>query len=139
VDFSRSALAALSRDGPTSIVSESSHSSEVADMAGGGPAPEVQRRISRVAESVRRSIYRVLRPVDLVIRGIASVISCGIVVVVVILIIGGSGFAVVKWWNTDGPAGPHWGHRYICTEYKTVMMDKFNGPDEECVAGYWQP
>lgn len=95
--------------------------------------------MSGVAESIRRRVYWVLRPVDLVIRGIAGLISCGIVVVVVILVIYGSGQTIVNWWNTDGPAGPHWGHRYICTEYKTVMLDKFNGPDEECIAGYWQP
>lgn len=48
------------------------------------------------------------------------------------------GLVVVFWLAgaeaRDGRPGQHW----VCTKVEVVFLDRFNGTEEECVAGYWE-
>lgn len=88
--------------------------------------------------NVRRLFDPVRRLVDLLQSALAWLIAFAVVAVIVggVIFVGWS--QLTYWWRTDGPDGPHWGQQFICTEYKTVFLDRFNGTEEECVAGHWQ-
>lgn len=46
-------------------------------------------------------------------------------------------FAVWLWFagaeSREGRPGQHW----VCTRSETVLIDRYTGTEEECVAGYW--
>ena len=106
-------------------------------MVGRGPIAKM-RSIGGPGGTLRRVIGSVRGPVDLIRIAIAVVFAVVFYGLIAIAVIAVGWNILTVWWRTDGPAGPHWGQTYVCTEYKTVRLDKFNGPEDECVAGYWQ-
>jgi hypothetical protein len=49
------------------------------------------------------------------------------------------GIVLILWFAgreaRDGRPGQHW----VCTKTEEVLIDKFNGTETECTAGYWAP
>lgn len=106
---------------------------------GRGTRPKEAPSDSLYHANVRRLLDPVRRPVDLLQSALALLIAVAVVAVIVGGVIFVSWSQLTFWWRTDGPDGPHWGQQFICTEYNTVFLDRFNGTEEECVAGHWQP